>query len=562
MKKFALILLTVLLLPFSASAQDASSTPSTGDPYQFQRQGIFDCNQNGSYAMSVGALGAIGGAYVPTADAAVELNSGTLVYKECVLREVVDREREDATSALVKQINNDVQTGRNGNPQYVVNEDQESLTGASDPAMLATLQDTALWNQVNPDLQGPEQHALALLYEGERSGEQTTSVQCPYQASLQTYWSGQAYNSSTFFTDFLNASQPQCDPVTENFLLQDVADARIARAVQYQQDMWNWGGGFYARVDQNGNVITPAVITQQLYSQALQSPFNQLQSANDIGQMVGALFGGISTQVLGSSNGLAGLSQSVGGQPSYMDQVATESSQGLQGAAQNAALQILNAQQQIETAFYQAAVATLQSLTQTQAQLQGAEGQCWLALIPKVCATPLKSDKTCTAVAFGPCTTDDNGVQTCPTGPTLQVATSTAFSSAVIATQITPLIAGAQQDVANSQAALQQLNTLIQGVTNTTSLDAQRIAFQQVDALVAGHKLHSETELQNEVAKQGSTSDNMATLLQTVARTWGGSGTDGSGNFPWDGTTNPGNGWCNVTNQTTDQSWIQTWKKN
>jgi len=507
--------------------------------------------------MSVGALSAIGGAYVPVSDAAVELNTGTLVYKECVLREVVDRESEDADSALVKQINNDIQTGRNGNPQFVVNEGLEKVTGASDPTYLAFLQDSALWNQVNPDLVTKLKGAGAQYYEGERGGEQATSVACPYKGSLNSYWAGQVpFN----FTDFFNASQPQCDPVTENFFLQDISDARIARALQYQQDQWNWANGFYSRTDQNGNIITPGIITEQLYSQALQSPFNKLQNANDIGQMVGALFAGLSTQIVGSQSGLSGLTQSIGGQPSYLDQVAKESSQGLQGAAQNAALQILNAAQRIESAFYQAVTGTLQSLTQTQSQLRAAEAQCWKAVISKVCATPLRADNTCTSNA-GPCTVDDQGNPICPTGGTIKVATSTAFSSAVISSQITPLLSAANTGVQQSRTALQLISNLVQGITNTTSLDAQRVALSQLDSLVAQHQLHSQTDLQNATQQQQTVSDTMSSLLQTIAQIWGGSGADGTGNIPWDGTINPGNGWCNVNNPATISAWIQTWSK-
>ena len=32
-------------------------------------------------------------------------------------------------------------------------------------------------------------------------------------------------------------------------------------------------------------------------------------------------------------------------------------------------------------------------------------------------------------------------------------------------------------------------------------------------------------------------------------------------NSAWDGTTNPGNGWCNINNSATIASWEQTWKK-
>ena len=566
MRNFLLTLLCAsFFVPLVVSAQTtdpataAAATPS-GAPYQFQREGIFDCNQNGAYAMSVGALSAIGGAYVPVADSAVELNTGTLVYKECVLREVVDRESESAGTALTKQYAVAVQSGNNGNPFYSVKEGQELLTRVSDPTFLTFEQDDAFWSNVNSDLKGPIQRAMAIYYEGERSGLQATSLKCPYQGSVSAFQSGQSFAPDTYLSDFFNASAPQCDLVTEAFFAQDVANGRIARALQYQQDQLNWGRGFYARVDANGNVVTPSSVIQSSFQTQLDSPVHRLENANDIGQMIGALYAGINTQIIGDQSGLAGLTQSNGGQPSYLDQVAAESAQGLQSAATNAALQILSASQQVESAYFQAVSAIAGSLSQTTLQLQSAESQCWTTIISNVCATPLKSDNTCQAAA-GDCSTDTNGNTTCPTGATLKVATSTAFSQAVISSQITPLVAPATANRTASQQALQIINGLIQGVTNVTSLDAQRVALQQLDSLVAQHKLHTQTDLATITAQQSSVSSAMATLLQTVAQTWGGTGSSGSANIGWDGTVNPGNGWCNVNNSATVQAWIQTWKK-
>lgn len=560
MRKLATTLLfTSLLLPLFASAAADTATPS-GAPYQYQRQGIFDCNQNGSYAMSVGALSAIGGAYVPVADSAVELNTGTLVYKECVLREVVDRESESAGTALTKQAAVSILSGRNGNPLFVVNEGQEKLTGVSDPTELAFLQDDALWNTVHPDLQGPIKRALAQYYEGERSGLQAISLKCPYKGSVSAFQSGQSFNPNNYLMDFYNAGEPQCNPVTEAFFAQGISESRIARALQNQQDQWDWGRGYYARVDSDGNVVTPSSVVQASFQTQLDSSVHRLENANDIGQMVGALYAGINTQIIGDQRGLAGLTQSVGGQPSYLDQVAAESAQGLQTAATNAALQILSASQQVESAYYQAVSGIVGSLTQTSSQLQAAENQCWTTVIAHVCATPLKADNTCTAVV-GSCTVDVDGNTSCPTGPTLKVATSTAFSQAVISSQITPLLGPASTNRTTSQQALQLISNLIQGVTNITSLDAQRVALQQLDALVAQHKLHTQTDLTTIIQQQSSVSGSMSTLLQTVAQTWGGTGSSGNANIAWDGTVNPGNGWCNISNDATIQSWIQTWKK-
>ena len=547
---------TTATTPTDTSGTAAATTPASNS--SFSADGVFSCAA-GQYAApaSIGSNAATQAAYVPVDSSTLDVNTYTDVYHQCILRPVVDAEKRAATVAITKQIYTAVQTGRNGNPEYVVNEEQEEVTGPSDSAELGFLQDSVLWNQVNPDMQASLKTANATYYEGERSNEQAASVVCPYKGSLNSYWSGQVpFN----FTDFLNAAQPQCDPIIENTFLQDIADSRRANALQNQQNQWNWANGFYSRTDANGNIITPGILEQQMYGQVLQSPFDQLQNANDIGQMVGALYSGLGTQILGGQGGLSGLAQSSAGQSSYLDQVASESSQGLQNSALNAGIQILAAQQQLESSLYQAVSGIAQSLLQTQSQLQAAEAQCWVNLIPKVCATPLKSDNTCVAYA-GPCVTDQDGNQTCPTGPTLKVATSTAFSSAIISSQITPLLGPATTQIQNSRSALQVISNLVQGITNTASLDAQSQALQQLDTLVAQHQLHAQTDLQNATQQQQAVSTTMASLLQSTAQTWGGSGSDGSGNFPWDGTTNPGNGWCNINNSATIQAWIQKWTK-
>lgn len=557
MRRSLAIAVFALLLPFAASADTTSQ-------YQFQREGVFDCNQNGAYAMSVGALSAIGGAYVPVADAAVELNTGTLVYQQCVLREVVDRIRESVTSAFLKQATVDIQTGRNGGPQYVVSQVPELQTGTADPIVLAALQNTSLFSNANSAQQSLLQRSLAQSYESARA-ENVTGLACAYQGNVQAFQEGQTYNPSTGLSDFFNASSPSCNYISEFAAYKNLLDARISQGIALQMQQWNWGQGFYPKVDQNGNVVTPASVVNTSYEQILQSPFQQLQSANDIGQMIGALYAGVTTQVIGDSGGLSGISQSVGGQASYLDQVAAESATGLQGAADNAGLQILNAQQQLESAIYQAASAIVQSLTQSQTQLQTAEAQCWNSIITKVCAPgTLKSDNTCTAQSTTCATDPITGQQTCATqsnGVTLKVATSTAFSSAVISSQITPLVGTAQTNLQSAQSALQIISNLTNAISNTTSSDAQQVALQQLDSLVAQHQLHSQSDETTITQQQSSVANSMQTLLQNTANTWGGVDSNGSATIAWDGTTNPGNGWCNTSSSATLQSWINTWKQ-
>ena len=526
----------LVLVPLFANA-DASST----DPYKFQREGIFDCNQNGSYAMSVGALSAIGGAYVPVADAAVELNTGTLVYKECVLREVIDRERESVLSAFLKKSYQGVKTGRNGNPLYVVNEGTELLTAVSDPAFLPVLQDGTL-SSLNPALQGPVTRGLAQNYYANTRQAPQNALTCPYSGDLNA----PDQNSSGSIWDTISAYEnPACTSIWSYYLAQGVANQRLAQAMRYQRDQWNWGRGYYALTDNATDplaqkMLTPAVNIQESFQKLLDSPVSQLETANDIGQMIGALYAGVTAQVISDTQGLAGLSQSVGGQASYLDQVVAESAAGVRNAAANVALNILNAARQIEQAYFQAVNSIASALTQAILQLRSAENQCWNLIIPQVCTTQLSSTNTCQG----------------KNGATLKVATSTVFSQAVIDSQIVSLASSTVGNIQKSQKALSLIDNLIAGITNTNSLDAQRVSLQQLDSLVAQRQLHTQPDLQNVTQQLSGVKDSMDPLVKNPVQDWADGTPNGS-------PLNGGNatGWCNVNSQTTLDFWTNKWKQ-
>src|SRR5262245_32635129 len=102
-----------MLMMLAPGTADAACPPTQADPVNtcsqgFSSQGIFGCSRNAAaLSGSVGAFSATGGVYVPVADYTVELNTGTLVYQQCVLRGIVNREAESVNSAqTVKVINN------------------------------------------------------------------------------------------------------------------------------------------------------------------------------------------------------------------------------------------------------------------------------------------------------------------------------------------------------------------------------------------------------------------------------------------------------------------------
>jgi hypothetical protein len=559
--RVAILGMVFLCVPALAFAQtDASSSLNTS----FSTVGVFGCNQTGSYSMSVGALSAVGGAFVPVNDAAVTLNTGYLVYDQCVLRGIVDRMRENGTATLVNSIVNTYNTGRNGQPQFSQNIPIEQTTVMSQ-SVGQSLQNGTL-STVNPAFQAAVKGAIA---QGYYAALNTPNAEftCSYSGDMSSVLNG---NPSGSVWDALTAEMnPACNPYWAYTLANTQVMATAQSKVNDMMTQLQWYNGNYPVMgtDANGNpiVLTPGSVVGANAIQALQSGYTQLQNANDIDQMVGALFAGITSQVMSSSQGLVGLTQPTGGQASYLSQVVAQSAQGLRNSAINAGLGILTSQQQIETQILNLAQGILNKIAGISQSLQAQENACWTTVIKNVCATALSSTDTCTATA-GSCTTDPTtGQTTCPTGNTLKVATSTyQFAQGAINSLLTPYQQVHQQIASSSQTSLSQIGSLITQLTNTSSYTAQLTALQGLDALVAaGTVLHKPQDVQNEqsasntlVGQNGGTGQLDQNLTDT-ATAWT-SGTPTGQAFSGTGNST---GWCNVNSPTTIAVWQAMWKQ-
>src|SRR3989338_2969412 len=113
--------------PCTGTANDGVDPAVTASSPTLSNDGIFGCLGQGARVQNVCTRAAIGGVYVPVNDAAVTLNTGFLVYKECVLRPLQNRLRESAMSALLKKQYIGIETGREGNKRYVENQGAEKL---------------------------------------------------------------------------------------------------------------------------------------------------------------------------------------------------------------------------------------------------------------------------------------------------------------------------------------------------------------------------------------------------------------------------------------------------
>lgn len=574
---FFLLACLLALAPTFVFAQTTETTSPTGTsnttPTTAATQGyagIFSCNQNGSYAMSVGALGATGGVYVPVADATVELNTGTLVYEECILREVVDAERIAATAGFVQQGTNQVLTGNNGAAYFVQNQAQAQTT-VSTNAVTSFVQNDL--NSLDPNIKSQVQQAIDQGY-AITEYNAPSMLACPYAGATSDFTS--ANPTGNIWNDLLAVASP-CNPLFGYIDANDLANGYAAQEQNCLENELQWGGGFYAGTTGTGGpceqtIVTPSSQVNGLYSQLLQSPFNQLQSANDLGQMVGALFAGISNQVLsGTQGGISGLTQSVGGQPSYLQQAVNQETSNLQSTVANAALANLDAALQIEQSYYNIMSQIAGTLGGTEAQLRGAENACWNQLIATVCSassTPSTVNGVTTCTAAVQCTTNSDGTESCPTGQTLKIATSTEFSQPVINSQIASLASTTQNNLQVSQQALSLINGLIQNVSGT-SADAQAVAVEQLNQLIANNELHTEADLTTAQTQQQSVDNAMQTLETNTPELWSGVDPDNSSdtNVPWNGSIgatinqgDPGEGWCNYQNSTTISQWENLWQ--
>lgn len=567
-KPLAYFVITLLL-----AAPSLALAQSTGG---FTRDGIFGCNA-AQYGGSPGTTAAISGTYVPVADAGVTLNTGVLVYKECVLEGIAARMSESVTASIAKSGIVAFQNGRqtydaSGNlvqgplhPQ-ILSQDQ---LAERDRVTALALQGSAV-NGLHPALKEDVRRAVARgYYNSTRRG--SSALSCPY-ADLQNALDGRP----TSVWDALEAYQnPACSPVSAYILTENYVAYQGNTAVNEMMQRLDWNGGIYdiTTIDESGRTVvqTPGRFVGAAQEQFITSGFRQAESAKDIDQMVGALFAGMSAEIIRSNRGLAGLTQPIGNQPSYLDQVTSAAQQGLRTAINNAAIAILRDAQLVEKAYGDIMRGILDQMTGTQTNFQAAEKQCWAAIIQKTCAQgTLKADGTCTAISTG-CTTDSNGTQTCPVSGQLKVATSTIYSQAAIAnSSVFSLLPTVERNVQVSDNAIKLFVTLIEGVNGAASQSTQLQAQLQLESLISQGLIHKQSDLDQAIASKKAIDAALAqggSYVKEVAALWNGDAADGTaGATAWNGTYPPKsaadiNGWCNVNSAETINKWSVKWKK-
>ncbi len=544
---FVAYIIGCTVFALSATTVFAQSTATTR---------ITNCTLNGQQPVAVGTRTA-SGTYVPVADQAVITNTsdiikntGILVYKECVLRGLVDAQRIAETSTIVRNGTNAYNTGRGGSPLFVQILQKEKMYIAADPEILRIL-DNGTFDRLDPLYRNEIKNAIGQGYY--RATRRANDFGCPYtglQAALQGTPQGSVQAALTAMRD------PRCNPYMAAELSYQEAMARVQSNVETFDRNVDWGQGTYPQIqlDPNGNyvftgdtmVTAPASIMRTMQEQLLTSGFRQQENANNVGEMVSMLFAGVGNQIISSNQGLTGLSQgAAGGGGSFLDQVVSQSGGQLTTVTGNATLQLLSAALAVERAYNQAVSAIAQNLTQTIAQLRAVERQCWTSTIQAVCAAgTLSADgKSCTGTSGSNLT---------------RIATSTQFSQAVVTNNIAALATSTAANLTKSDTAITRLSQFISAVSSNPG--SQASVLSQYNQQAAQGAFHTQPDVTAAQAQQQTVISATGNLVVNTINVWAGTDSDGSSTIPWDNSIYLGTGWCNYQNQTTLNKWDQLWR--
>ncbi len=532
MKKSALISLILLC----AGLTPIVALSDVGD--------VFTCNKNGQVTASAGSTTVLGGPYVPVADYAVELNTGLLAYKECVLREVVTSKRKAALATVDNQVLTQFNTG-NGGGGYPSRELGREEVQVGDRTTLRNLQNDSL-SGFNDAIEGNVKQVVARGYSNVRDPRK--AFECEYQGDLNAVYSG--VPTGNYWDAFTAVSDdPACSVFSAAELGSDALAAQDAYELYKNRERLGWGDGIYdvAHYDEFGFRITdtPGQMVLAQAIQSVQSPYKQAQEADDIGEMMDGLYLGVTNQVLtpgtqgsgtggtaGSAGGLAAITQALGGALSYMQQVVQTTGSGYAETTGNATIGILQAALSTERSYNGVISSSASLLTQTISSLRAKENQCYTIITNAVCESGSVASSTCTGV---------NG------GGTLNITTSTAFSQKVIdgSSNIRTLANSSVANLNTSNQIITRIQQLISGLAANPTQAAQAAALAALSAI----NPHNGNDVSSAQQNQQSLSTLMANVLTNTTTSWTES-------------TDINTGWCNVNNQPLKDAWTSCWSGN
>lgn len=545
MNKETLILvctLAVFALPAGAYAQASGPVQTSGpSPSPALSSGMSEAaamanckDVRGALSMSVGQIAAQGGGFVPVSDAAVTRNTGILVYKECVLRSMINAERKHEIAQLVAKTSKSFLTGR----KVCTTDDEGAETCETGPMFSENLAvDQRKWADavVDKAINGAALDSITSAYRDDvklainRNYAQATrnpgsSLACsnPDPAAVIAINNGLYRGTQDLYT----VADPNCNAAALLYNGQSMVMGNVAADRDLRLTRLGWNSGVYdVTVDTGGisRVVTPGFIIAGTMQQQLGSGFRQLENANDIGQMIDGFFAGIGQQILAAgAGGLMGIINAQAGQRSYLDTIVSNTGAEVQSGQINATVDAVTAAYANETAYSAAKNATASVIKQGVAQARAAESKCWDLIVPPVTAYAQQN------------------------GMTLKIATTTAASQTVIDKNMAALANATQADITASNATMNKINQILAGVMGKSTSPTD--AYNQINVLVSSGALHT--------ADQAQAAIQQTTTVQTALV-----GVVADAVKQWRENADPNVGWCSVNTPAVITMWANKWKK-
>ncbi len=511
----------------SAQGNDNPTQPPGDDNVEppgtsLSTNGIFGCRGQGAAVANVGTTRAIGGVYVPVNDAAVTLNTGYLVYKECVLDGMARNIAQNATAEQMQQQWRSVNAQMNQPGGVMQNFDQ-----FTEPYKQQILANRARAIQNGPMCGAFKNGVATALVRGRYTNRGSGVAQaCAIPEATRT-----GMINRTTPVDWSTFVGYSTDNAVDRY--ETAWEETNTVEVHLEEDMRDqimMGRGIIPIYEANSDplsmrVVTPGFLIADSLAQSAGSGFRQLESANEIDQIVSNLFAGLTTRLITSGSGVPGLFTTTGTQPAYIDRMVSETQAMVRAGAVNAAMAVLAGARQTEAAYFAAKQGIASALIGAVTQLRGIENQCWNLIIPAVRTY-----------------SEANG------NPTLVIATSTQFSQGIVDAQIRDVASTTEVEVRASQQALARIDQLIAQVSNSASSAAQQQALLELDRMIANNELHSVQDAQNAASQRDSVTSALATLVNDTRVAWADS-------------TDPNLGWCNVNNTAVVQRWFNEWRR-
>ena len=435
----------------------------------------------GSVALSVIGL------EVPVGDSINRSNTGANINKECVLDGLATVVREVLISSMTRSIVNWINNGFEGDPAFITD-----LEG-----FLLDVGDQVIGTFIEADGQlaflcSPFQIDIRINLALDYYASSRDRVSCTLTGAIQNVQDAFGdFSSKNAWDSWFELSINPHNNAYGSFLgSRQAARRSVTNAQARQQEILDWGRGFqsYEVCDTNGaqdpsnsanisvgrfncRIATPGAVINQQLNDVIGSGSRQLELADEINEIIGALLGQLANQVLGgSSGGLRGISKSRNGAPSYLNELVANSNVKAEDDFRDFGLSLVDESISIEQQFASTKKVSKERLNLSATLLTSLQ-QCYANKLLTTQSPTLTPDERVVVVER------------------MNAATST------IASSITPLYNLVTSEIERAEDNLSVILIIRERLLEASSrASVERIITNEVDPLVKTKRVHTHSD--------------------------------------------------------------------